>query len=199
MIRTYALLLSALALPALAADYDIDSAHSAAQFSVRHLMVSNVRGEFSKVSGKVVYDAVVASGEFEDVAIIDDALRLIEQTRGERLECGLELVELQGLGVLSRELAPTAELPSARTAFEGRSSGGRGLEGMIADVEDPAIGRGVDGDRVQVYPGPECQWAAEDDQNAPRTVALGGKDAGDLRDEERGALAVALEGLEVDG
>jgi polyisoprenoid-binding protein YceI len=56
MIRTYALLLSALALPALAADYDIDSAHSAAQFSVRHLMVSNVRGSFKKVTGKVVFD-----------------------------------------------------------------------------------------------------------------------------------------------
>ena len=56
MIRTYALLLTALALPALAADYDIDSAHSAAQFSVRHLMVSNVRGSFKKVTGKVVFD-----------------------------------------------------------------------------------------------------------------------------------------------
>lgn len=56
MIRTYALLLSALALPALAADYDIDSAHSAAQFSVRHLMVSNVRGSFKKLTGKVVFD-----------------------------------------------------------------------------------------------------------------------------------------------
>ena len=56
MIRTYALLLSALALPALAAEYDIDSAHSAAQFSVRHLMVSNVRGSFKKVTGKVVFD-----------------------------------------------------------------------------------------------------------------------------------------------
>jgi len=56
MIRTYALLLSALAIPALAADYNIDSAHTAAQFSVRHLMVSNVRGSFKKVAGKVVFD-----------------------------------------------------------------------------------------------------------------------------------------------
>ena len=56
MIRPYALLLSALAIPALAADYNIDSAHTAAQFSVRHLMVSNVRGSFKKVAGKVVFD-----------------------------------------------------------------------------------------------------------------------------------------------
>jgi len=36
---------------ALASNWDIDSAHSAAEFSVRHLTVSNVRGQFSKVSG----------------------------------------------------------------------------------------------------------------------------------------------------
>src|SRR5271155_814905 len=34
--------------------WQIDSAHSAAHFSVRHLMISNVRGEFSKLSGNVV-------------------------------------------------------------------------------------------------------------------------------------------------
>ena len=39
-----------------ASTWEIDSAHSSAQFSVRHLMVSNVRGEFGKVTGTVVYD-----------------------------------------------------------------------------------------------------------------------------------------------
>ena len=38
------------------ANYEIDSSHSAAHFSVRHLMISNVKGEFSKVTGTVVYD-----------------------------------------------------------------------------------------------------------------------------------------------
>ena len=37
--------------------YEIDTAHSAAQFSVRHMMISNVKGEFNKVTGTVVYDA----------------------------------------------------------------------------------------------------------------------------------------------
>ncbi len=37
--------------------YQIDSAHSAAHFSVRHMMVSNVRGEFTKLSGTLAYDA----------------------------------------------------------------------------------------------------------------------------------------------
>jgi polyisoprenoid-binding protein YceI len=49
--------LFALAGPAVSQSvYDIDAAHSAARFSVRHMMVSNVRGEFAKLSGSVVYD-----------------------------------------------------------------------------------------------------------------------------------------------
>ncbi len=50
--------LALVALPALAgaATYDIDPAHTVASFSVRHLMVTNVRGEFGKTTGTVVYD-----------------------------------------------------------------------------------------------------------------------------------------------
>ncbi len=36
--------------------YRIDPAHSAAQFVVRHMMITNVRGAFGKVEGTVVYD-----------------------------------------------------------------------------------------------------------------------------------------------
>jgi len=36
--------------------YEIDPTHSSVHFSVRHLMVSNVRGEFSKVSGTIQFD-----------------------------------------------------------------------------------------------------------------------------------------------
>ena len=45
-----------LAAAAYSADYTIDSAHSAASFGVRHMMVSTVPGTFSKVAGKISYD-----------------------------------------------------------------------------------------------------------------------------------------------
>jgi polyisoprenoid-binding protein YceI len=38
------------------ATYQIDSAHSGVHFSVRHLMISTVRGSFSGVKGTVVHD-----------------------------------------------------------------------------------------------------------------------------------------------
>jgi polyisoprenoid-binding protein YceI len=47
-----------LALPSLAAasTWNIDPAHTSAQFAVRHLMVSTVRGTFGKVSGTATID-----------------------------------------------------------------------------------------------------------------------------------------------
>src|SRR5581483_6147932 len=40
-----------------ATTYMIEPAHSAAHFKVRHMMIANVRGEFSKISGTVVFDS----------------------------------------------------------------------------------------------------------------------------------------------
>ena len=58
-----------------AATWELDAGHTSVQFSVRHLMVSNVRGEFGKVSGVVkVDDADVTKSVIEatiDVASIN--------------------------------------------------------------------------------------------------------------------------------
>src|SRR5580692_9103907 len=37
--------------------YEIDPAHSSAQFIVRHMMITNVRGGFSSIKGTVIYDS----------------------------------------------------------------------------------------------------------------------------------------------
>lgn len=37
--------------------YEIDPTHTSVHFSVRHMMVSNVRGEFAKVTGTIRFDA----------------------------------------------------------------------------------------------------------------------------------------------
>lgn len=36
--------------------WNIDPAHSAAEFKVKHMMISNVKGQFAKVSGKLTLD-----------------------------------------------------------------------------------------------------------------------------------------------
>lgn len=39
-----------------ATTWTLDASHSHAQFKVRHLMISNVRGEFQKIEGSVTFD-----------------------------------------------------------------------------------------------------------------------------------------------
>src|SRR5579872_206423 len=36
--------------------WNLDPAHSHAQFAVRHMMISNVKGEFTRVEGRVTFD-----------------------------------------------------------------------------------------------------------------------------------------------
>jgi len=59
----------AAAAAAQAATWQIDPMHSAAQFSVRHLGVSTVRGAFMKVSGSAKYDAADPSKGSLDATI----------------------------------------------------------------------------------------------------------------------------------
>jgi polyisoprenoid-binding protein YceI len=58
------------AVAAAAADpWQIDPAHSTAQFSVTHNMIATVRGEFGKLSGTIEYDGTTAASIQADVTI----------------------------------------------------------------------------------------------------------------------------------
>lgn len=50
-------------------EWQLDPAHSAAHFSVRHLMISNVRGEFTKLTGSAVLDPSDLTKSKVDVTI----------------------------------------------------------------------------------------------------------------------------------
>ncbi|HEY9712706.1 MAG TPA: YceI family protein [Chroococcales cyanobacterium] len=77
---------SAMISPALASDtWDIDSAHSSARFSVRHMMISNVNGQFSKVSGKVEYDGKALDKAKVDATIPVGTVNTQEPGRDEHL------------------------------------------------------------------------------------------------------------------
>jgi len=66
--------------------YQIDTAHTHAQFKVRHLMISNVKGEFSKVTGTVVFDDANPAASSIDVTIDVSSIRTREPQRDEHLK-----------------------------------------------------------------------------------------------------------------
>lgn len=65
--------------------WTIDSAHSAAQFSVRHMMISNVRGEFGKLTGTAVYDPANPGASTVEATIDATTINTREPKRDEDL------------------------------------------------------------------------------------------------------------------
>ncbi|OIP35433.1 MAG: protein yceI precursor [Deltaproteobacteria bacterium CG2_30_66_27] len=52
-----------------AAPWEFDPDHTGVHFKVRHLMVSSVRGEFEKATGKIVYDEADVTKSTADITI----------------------------------------------------------------------------------------------------------------------------------
>ena len=65
--------------------YQIDPAHSSVQFSVRHMMISNVRGSFSGIKGTVVYDSDNPSGSTIEAEIDAASINSHDAQRDEHL------------------------------------------------------------------------------------------------------------------
>jgi len=54
--RSFVALAALVALPAAASTWDVDPAHTESSFVVKHMMVSNVRGQFGKTTGVIEQD-----------------------------------------------------------------------------------------------------------------------------------------------
>jgi len=66
--------------------YNIDTAHSSAQFSVVHLSISKVNGEFRKVSGTVYFDPANPEKDKIDAVIDVTTVSTREDKRDEHLK-----------------------------------------------------------------------------------------------------------------
>ncbi len=120
--------------------WTIDSSHTNATFSVRHLMISNVKGEFQKVTGSVTFDpskpeaasikaeldvtsistrdaqrdAHLRSGDFFDAAKFP--LITFASTSVRRADKGLEIVGNLTIRDTTREVVLALEGPTSEQA-----------------------------------------------------------------------------------
>jgi polyisoprenoid-binding protein YceI len=72
--------------PAATTTWKIDPAHTAAQFAVKHLMISTVRGEFKGVTGMVVWDDQDVTKSMVDVTIDAKTVNTGEDARDKDLK-----------------------------------------------------------------------------------------------------------------
>jgi polyisoprenoid-binding protein YceI len=66
--------------------WNLDSAHSVAEFKVKHMMISNVKGHFAKVSGKLSLDESDLSMGHVDVSIEAASLETRDPQRDAHLK-----------------------------------------------------------------------------------------------------------------
>ncbi|MEO8129575.1 MAG: YceI family protein [Bryobacteraceae bacterium] len=89
--------------------YEIDPAHTRAHFKVRHLMVSNVRGEFSKVTGSATYDPSDLSSAKLEATIDASTVNTSEPQRDEHLKSPdfLDVAKFPTITFVSKSFAKT--------------------------------------------------------------------------------------------
>ena len=138
-------LAAALSLPAAAANsnWQIDPAHSSAQFSVRHMAISTVRGAFSKVTGSVVLDDQDLAKSTVEVTIDANSVdtRVPDRDNDLRSEKFFDVAHYPSITFKSRkveQLAPgklkvTGDLTIRGTTKEVVLD----VEGPTAPVKDP--------------------------------------------------------------
>lgn len=128
--------------------YEIDSTHSAAQFAVRHLMVSNVRGNLGKITGTIQYDP--ASLDKSSVKATVDVKGL--DTRQAKRDAHLRSAEF-----FDAENHPTITFESTRFWKEGNTlkvAGNLTIRGttkpvtLTADVSEPVKNEHGGGSRI---------------------------------------------------
>jgi len=98
----------ALSAPALAATWQIDPAHSNVSFSVRHMMVSNVRGEFTKVSGTVDGDEKTPTQAVINATIDASSINTREAKRDDHLKSAdfLDVAKYPTITFKSKRIEP---------------------------------------------------------------------------------------------
>jgi polyisoprenoid-binding protein YceI len=94
--------------------YEIDPAHSSAQFSVRHMMITNVRGGFSSVKGTVVFDAANPADSTVEATIDVNTIATLDAQRD---------AHLKSADFLDAENHPVITFKSTKVEVDGSDEG----------------------------------------------------------------------------
>jgi polyisoprenoid-binding protein YceI len=134
-----AIVAAALTIPAAAADpnWKIDSAHSSAQFSVRHMEISTVRGQFSKVSGTVVFDDSDVSKSSVDVTIDATTVDTREPNRDKDVR-GADFLAVDKYPTMSFKSTKVEKVADGKLKVTGDLTIRGVTKSVVLDVDGPS-------------------------------------------------------------
>jgi polyisoprenoid-binding protein YceI len=123
--------------------YDLDPAHSAAAFKVRHLMISNVKGEFTKLTGSVTFDSANPANSSVEATIDATSISTRDPQRDGHLKSAdfLDTEKFPTITFKSRDIIPAGggsyEVTGDLTIHGVTQEVALAVEGVTPEGKDP--------------------------------------------------------------
>lgn len=122
--------------------YVIDPTHSAVHFSVRHLMLSNVRGEFTKLSGTIKFDPTDAAHSSIEASIDAASLNTRDEKRDGHIKSAdfLDVEKFPAITFRSKQIKlgnDSAKVTGDLTIRGVTREVTLDIEGPSAEIKDP--------------------------------------------------------------
>jgi polyisoprenoid-binding protein YceI len=111
--------MSTLAIPQIAATtWNIDPAHSVAEFKVKHMMISNVKGQFAKISGVLTLDESELANSRVEASIEAASIETREPQRDAHLKSA-DFFHVEKFPILSFKSTRVGLVREGELAVEG--------------------------------------------------------------------------------
>lgn len=136
MPTTVLFLAAAAVLEAQSVNYTIDTLHSAANFSVRHMMITTVRGQFGGLKGTVKFDAKNPAATAIDASIDASTINTGEPKRDADLK-GEEFFDIKRFPAMKFRSTKVEAAGAGRLKVSGDLTINATTRPVLMDVEGP--------------------------------------------------------------
>lgn len=131
--------------------WDIDTSHSSVQFRVKHLMISNVRGSFDKISGKATFDGKDFASMTTEAEIQSGSINTREPKRDEHLR-GADFFDTTAYPTITFKSKRVEAIRDNRFKLVGDLTMRGTTKEVILDVEASPVVKGMGGEsRIGVH------------------------------------------------
>jgi len=120
-----------------ATTWNIDPAHSAAQFKVRHMMISNVKGEFTQISGKLELDGTDITKSKVEASIDAATINTRDPQRDAHLRSP-DFLDVEKFSILSFKSTQVSKRSDIELAVQGDLTIHGVTRQVVFDVEGPS-------------------------------------------------------------
>jgi polyisoprenoid-binding protein YceI len=117
--------------------WNIDPAHSAAQFNVRHMMISNVKGDFAKIIGRLELDETDITSSRVEASIDATTIRTREPQRDAHLKSA-DFFDVENFPTLSFKSTHVSRRSDGELAVAGELTVRGVTRKVVFAVESPS-------------------------------------------------------------